>query len=64
MEELIRAMATHQSHQKVAVVYYCLVPIDSLTQVTNFKVLDILDVAEKFHIDLPHQNTRSLSTYM
>ena len=44
---------TSVSPKGLAVVDYCLVPIDSLTQVTNFKVLDILDVAEKFHIDIP-----------
>ena len=44
---------TSVSPKGLAVVDYCLVPIDSLTQVTNFKVLDILDVAEKFHIDTP-----------
>ena len=44
---------TSVSPKGLAVVDYCLVPIDSLTQVTNFKVLDILDVAEKFHTDIP-----------
>jgi len=43
---------TSVSPKDLAVVDYCLTPIDALTQSTNFKILDILDVAEEFSIDL------------
>ena len=44
---------TSVSPKGLAVVDYCLVPIDAFTQVSNFKTLDILDVAEEFSINLP-----------
>ena len=44
---------TSVSPKGLAVVDYCLVPIDAFTQFTNFKILDILDVAEEFSINLP-----------
>ena len=44
---------TSVSPKGLAVVDYCLTPIDALTQFTNFKILDILDVAEEFSINLP-----------
>ena len=44
---------TSVSPKGLAIVDYCLTPIDALTQFTNFKILDILDVAEEFSINLP-----------
>ena len=43
---------------------YCLVPIDAFTQFTNFKILDILVVAEEFSINLPSKiHDHSLLTW-